>query len=523
MKKLLINVLVTGLALHSFAQPRYAPTFESLDTRPVPGWFEDAKFGIFIHWGPYSVPAWSPKGSYAEWYQFWLNRKKTGGNVAQGAKEIWQHHAENYGTHYSYYQFGNDFHTSDYDPKQWAKLFEDAGAKYMVLTSKHHDGFALWPSAEADKTWGFPWNSLTAGPKRDLLGELKQEVDKTSVKFGMYYSLYEWYNPLYLKADKSEYVEKHMLPQMRELITKYQPWVFWTDGQWEQPSSVWKSKEFVSWLFNDSPVKDKVAINGRWGSDINKAKGPSIGNFISTEYDGVEALSRPWEECRGIGYSFGYNRNEDIEDYNSAQTLILMLVDIVGHGGNLLLDIGPDGNGKIPPVMQERLLEIGAWLKINGEAIYGSRRFDRPVQWSAGRQTDGATYKKEKKLSYLGGDFILKQTVNPDPGDAVKEVFFTRKKDALYAILPTWGKNSKVILKDMQLGGHRVTLLETGQLLKARQKGKDIEITLPAFDPNKIKSKHAWVLKLYAPLSVKINTTPNDEWPGLYLFSKDNG
>jgi alpha-L-fucosidase len=496
MKKYIFSILLSCLAWNAGAQARYEPTFESLDKRPVPGWFEDAKFGIFIHWGPYSVPAWSPKGSYSEWYQYWLNRRKTGGNVAPGAKEIWEHHAQNYGQHYSYYQFGSDFRTSDYDPKQWAKLFEDAGAKYMVLTSKHHDGFALWPSAEADRSWGFPWNSMSAGPKRDLLGELKREVDKTSVKFGMYYSLYEWYNPLYMKADKSEYVDKHMLPQMRELITKYQPWVFWTDGQWEQPSTVWKSREFVSWLFNDSPVKDKVAINGRWGSDINRQKAVSIGNFISTEYDGVEALDRPWEECRGIGYSFGYNRNEDIEDYNSAQTLILMMIDIISHGGNLLLDIGPDGNGKIPPVMQERLLEIGAWLKINGEAIYGTRRWDRPVQWSAGRQTDGATYKKEKKLNYLGGDFILKQTVDPDPGDAVKEVFFTRKGNAVYAILPSWRQNGKVVLKDMTLGNRKVNFPETGQTLKARQKGKDIEVQLPVFDPNKIKSKYAWVLKI---------------------------
>jgi alpha-L-fucosidase len=487
---------LVALPLALSAQTRYEPTFESLDRRPVPGWFEDAKFGIFIHWGPYSVPAWSPKGSYSEWYQYWLKARKTGGNVAPGAKEIFQHHAENYGVHYSYYNFGNDFRATDYDPARWARLFEDAGARYMVITSKHHDGFALWPSAEADRSWGFPWNSMSAGPKRDLLGELKREVDKTSVKFGMYYSLYEWYNPLYLKPDKTEYVERHMLPQMRELIEKYRPWVFWTDGQWEQPSSVWRSREFVSWLFNDSPVRDRVAINGRWGSDVDKMKGPWMGNFIATEYDGVEALSRPWEECRGIGYSFGYNRNEDIADYNSAQTLILMLVDIVSHGGNLLLDIGPDGHGKIPPVMQERLLEIGSWLKINGEAIYGTRRWERPVQWSAGRQTDGNTYKKEKKLSYLGGDFILKQTVDPDPGDAVKEVFFTRKGDALYAILPTWGRNGKVLLRDIPLSGRRVVFLEGGQTLKARQVGKDIEVELPPFDPARIKGRYAWVLKV---------------------------
>lgn len=495
MKKQWFTLALIFFASTLFAQKTYEPTFESLDSRPIPSWFEDAKFGIFIHWGPYSVPAWSPKGSYAEWYQQWLNGKKTGGNVAPGAKEVWQYHTENYGQHYSYYNFGEQFKTSDFDPKQWAKLFEDAGAKYIVLTSKHHDGFTLWPSAEADKNWGFPWSSLTAGPKRDLIGALKSEVDKTSVKFGLYYSLYEWYNPLYLKKDKSEYVDNHMLPQMHDLINKYEPWLLWTDGSWDYPSSVWKSKEFLSWLFSESKVKDKIVINGRWGNDIKK-NGPYVGNFISTEYDGVEALSRPWEECRGIGYSFGYNRNEDINDYNSAQTLILMLIDIVSHGGNLLLDIGPDGNGKIPPVMQERLMQIGEWLKINGEAIYGTRKWKNAVQWSAGKQTDGKTYKKEKKLSYLGGDFILKQTTNPDPGDAVKELFFTAKGNTLYAILPKWNIDGKVIIKGLHLSNQNVHLLETGEKLKFKNIGNNVEVVLPPFDPNKIKSQYAYVLKI---------------------------
>jgi alpha-L-fucosidase len=496
MKKIVfLLILLVCLNYSMIAQVTYTPTYQSLDSRPIPGWFEDAKFGIFIHWGPYSVPAWSPKGSYSEWYQMWLKNKKTGGNVAPDAKEIWQHHQETYGTHYSYYNFGSDFKAADFDPKYWASLFERAGAKYIVLTSKHHDGFCLWPSKEADKSWGFPWNSYSTGAKRDLIGELKKEVDKTSVKFGLYYSLYEWFNPLYQKADKSEYVNNHMLPQMRELINTYQPWSFWTDGSWDHPSDVWKSKEFISWLFNESPVKNKVVINGRWGSDIKKG-GPYVGNFISTEYDGVEALSRPWEECRGIGYSFGYNRNEDIEDYNSSVTLIHMLIDIVSHGGNLLLDIGPDGNGKIPPVMQERLLDIGEWLKINGEAIYGSRKWKRSVQWSLGIHSDGATYKADHKLSYLGGDFILKQTLNPDPGYAVKEMFFTAKGSNLYVILPKWNTAGKILIKDLNLKLSKISLIESGQELKYKNVGSDLEIYLPAFDPNLIKSKYAFTLKI---------------------------
>lgn len=496
MKTIIATLLFIALSTTRSGEPEHAVSFANLDRRAIPGWYEDAKFGIFIHWGAYSVPAWSPKGSYAEWYQFWLDKKKTYGNVAPGAKEVHQYHQETYGADYSYYQFGQDFKAERFDPKAWADLFQTAGAKYIVLTTKHHDGFALWPSKQTERAWSMPWNSMTAGPKKDLVGELKREVNKTDVKFGLYYSLYEWFNPLYLKKDKSEYVRDYMIPQMKDLVNTYKPSILWTDGQWDLSTSEWESKDFVSWLYTSSPIRDSVVINGRWGKDMKPKEGPFLGNFISTENDGVEALDGPWEECRGIGYSFGYNQNEDIRDYNTSQTLILMLIDIVSHGGNLLLDIGPDAHGEIPQVMKDRLTDIGAWLKINGEAIYGSRRWKEPVQWSAGRRTSGVAYKKEKKLAYLGGDFILKQTVNPDPGDAVKEVFFTTKGDVVYAILPTWGRGGKLHLKDFSLNGRKVSLLETGEGVDARQQGTDVEISLPAFDPTRIRSRNAWVLKI---------------------------
>jgi alpha-L-fucosidase len=287
-----------------------------------------------------------------------------------------------------------------------------------------------------------------------------------------------------------------MLPQMRELVNKYEPWVLWTDGQWDLSSKAWHSRPFVSWLYNESPVANKVVINGRWGKDMEPKKGPFLGNFISTENDGVEALQGPWEECRGLGYSFGYNRNEDISDYNTSQTLILLLVDIVSHGGNLLLDIGPDERGEIPQIMRDRLTEMGAWLKINGESIYGTRKWIEPVQWSEGRRTSGVVYKKEKKLAYLGGDFILKQTVNPDPGDAVKEVFFTTKGETIYAILPTWGKNGVVNLRNINMEGRKVSLLETGDILTTIETKDGVNIKLPVLDTSRIKSKNAYVLKI---------------------------
>jgi alpha-L-fucosidase len=311
-------------------------------------------WGIFIHWGPYSVPAWTPKGVYEEWYQYWLQTKNLFGNFNPDTAAVYKHHTKKYGEHFSYYNFGEMFKCEDYHPEEWAKLFVDAGAKYIVLTSKHHDGFALWPSKEADKTWGFPWNAVSNGPRRDVLGDLAKEVRKTDVKFGLYYSLYEWYNPLWL-SNKNKYINEHYLPQIKDLINTYQPDILWSDGDWELTAEEWKAPEFLAWLYNESPVKDKILVNDRWGKDVRR----SHGSYLTSEYGSSGNITRPWEECRGIGFSFGYNRNEDAWDYNSEKTLILTLVDVVSHGGNLLLDIGPDGTGKIPPIMQERLLQIG--------------------------------------------------------------------------------------------------------------------------------------------------------------------
>src|SRR3954465_4210431 len=150
---------------------RYQPRWESLDRRPTPQWFLDDKFGIFIHWGVYSVPSWGAPRSYSEWYWKYMSDRKDD-NV------WWQFHKRNYGPTFEYQDFAPRFRAELFDPDQWAQVFHRSGARYVVLTSKHHDGFALWPSAEASKTWGRPWNSVDTGPRRDLLGELAAAVRK---------------------------------------------------------------------------------------------------------------------------------------------------------------------------------------------------------------------------------------------------------------------------------------------------------------------------------------------------------
>ncbi len=483
MKKLLAASALF-ISFHSLAQT-YQPNWESIDQRPVPQWFKDAKFGIFIHWGVYAVPGWSTKGNYAEWYQQGLQTTDTA---------RMRFHKAKFGDR-TYYDLANDFKAELFNPDEWAKLFERSGAKYIVLTSKHHDGFTLWPNKKANETWGFKWNAMDIGPKRDLLGDLFKAVRKTSVHAGMYYSLYEWFNPLW-KSDKQKFVTEHTWPQMKELINTYQPDVFWTDGDWEAPAETWKSQEFLSWLFNESPVKNKVVVNDRWGSGI---RFKHAGIYTPEYQPDLDFEDHYWEESRGMGYSYGYNREEDAWDYNSAQSLVIALIDKCSRGGNFLLDIGPDEHGKIPPIMQERLLEIGDWLKINGEAIYNTVRWKTPSQWSAGRRDYKGSNEHIEGDWKTGGDIMLKLTVDPDPGYAVKELFFTYNpaQNNLYAIFPKYPNNNKLVIRNATLPvGTKVSFLSTKENLVWKQEGTDVEISLPAFNPNTIRSAYAFALKI---------------------------
>ncbi len=490
MKKIYIILLFSILVSDNLiSQDKYKPTWESLDSRPIPEWFGNAKFGIFIHWGLYSVPAWSPKGTYSEWYQYWLQSKSLYGNGKFKGDEIAKFHERTYGKDFSYYNFAKMFKADLFEPDDWAKLFKESGAKYIVLTSKHHDGFTLWPSTEANDR-GFPWNSSVVGAKRDLVGELTKSVKNAGLKMGLYYSLYEWYHPWWIK-DKERFVDEHFLPQAKDLVESYKPDILWADGEWDITDEKWKSKDLLAWLFNNSSVKNSVVINDRWGKGIRK----NHGGYFTTEYEAeAPEFKRPWEECRGMGFSFGYNQNEDSKDYNSPKALILMLVNVVSTGGNLLLDIGPDARGKIPPIMQERLLQMGEWLKTNGEAIYNTRVWKSSFQWSV-----KGDRKHKSEQHYLGGDFILKQTVNPQPGYAVKELFFTKNKNTFFAIAPKW-PGKVMVIRDLELDKNdKIKFLATSEELNWEQSGKDVLVKMPAYQPNKMKDSdsYAYVFKIY--------------------------
>ena len=449
--KNLIILLLLFMAFNINGQT-YRPEWESLDKRPVPQWFQDSKFGIFIHWGVYSVPAWGPTGDsigvydkYAEWY--WRKMDQPG----KVQKYFRGFHLKTYGPNFRYQDFAPMFKAELFDPAKWAELFKQSGAKYVVLTSKHHEGFTLWPSAQS---WN--WNSVDVGPHRDLCGDLTTAVKNAGLHMGFYYSLYEWYNPSYLN-DPAVYVNEHMIPQMKDLVTRYTPDILWTDGEWDKPSKEWKSEDFLSWLYNDSPVKDNIVVNDRWGSETRSKHG----GFYTTEYgligdkEGIDnAVPHVWEECRGIGTSFGFNRTEGLSDYSTAGQLIRLLVSTVSAGGNLLLDIGPAADGTIPVIMQQRLLEIGGWLKINGEAIYSTR-----------------AYIKTK----------MDEEINPETN---KSLFFTQKDKEVYIICLGWPRG-EIKLKGLDMTNKiEVSLLGTNRSVSVKKSRGSLLITPPALTPD---------------------------------------
>lgn len=484
MKPACCLLLLIALKLSAPAGERpatYEANWESLDRRPMPAWFLDAKFGVFIHWGVYSVPAWGQVGEYAEWY--W-NRLPS--QDAKWAPSV-EFHAKNYGANFDYQDFAPKFTAELFNAKQWADLFARAGIKYVVPTSKHHEGFALWPSAEASRTWGRPWNAAEIGPKRDLMRELADATRAAGLKFGFYYSLYEWYNPLWL-SDKPRYVAEHMIPQFKDVVTRYQPSIIFSDGEWEMDSKAWRSEEMLAWLFNESPSKNEIVVNDRWGKETRHKHG----GYYTTEYAaGMQDDSHAWEESRGMAFSYGYNRAERVDDYKTGREFILVLVDLVSRGGNLLLDIGPAADGTIPPLMEQRLLEIGDWLKVNGEAIYGTRFAGRSCQWTAGERP------KQEYGEYMVRYTLLDQVGQiPKDDRAVKQVFFTKKPDALYAITAGW-PGKQLVLRGIKVPANAtVTMLGVPGVLPTSQSGDTLTITTPAFGPEDAPCRHAFAFKI---------------------------
>jgi len=456
----IIIALVGFQAGNLKSQVKYEANWKSVDSRPIPKWFTDAKFGIFIHWGLYSVPAWCPTpppestnsgDGYSEWYWDRLMNSSHPGN-----KHLIDFHKKQFGENFAYQDFVDQFKCELFQPEEWAKLFADAGAKYVVLTSKHHEGFALWPSA-----YSWNWNAMDVGPHRDLAGEITNAVKKAGLHMGFYYSLSEWFNPLY-KSDTDKYIDTHMIPQLKELVNTYHPDIIWPDGEWEFPSEKWRSPEILAWLYNESPVKETIVVNDRWGAETRNKHGGVYTTEYGLVHNGVQrdaSVQHLWEENRGIGHSFGFNRNEKLESYSTSKELIHLLVEKVAMGGNLLLNVGPTADGRIPVIMQQRLSDIGKWMKVNGESIYST------TLWEKGyNQPDISAY-------------------------------FTTKGKDLYVIFTKY-PIGEVSIKGVSGKITSVVMLGTDKKISYTQKGGSISIVPPSFTPDNVPCEHAWVFKI---------------------------
>jgi alpha-L-fucosidase len=220
----------------------YTSGWESLDAHPCPAWYRDAKIGLYFHWGLSSVPGWAPREGgtpYAEWY--WNSMRDPN-------NPTWRYHRETYGEKFGYDDFIPRFRAGRYRPGEWVDLAKRSGAKYLFVNAKHHDGFCLWPTRYTRR------NARDLGPRRDLIGPLADAARDAGLKFGFYYSFYEWYNPLYTGQDADytglvsvrNYVDDFMAPQVRELIDRYHPDFLYFDGEWDRVADFWKSRDLVA-------------------------------------------------------------------------------------------------------------------------------------------------------------------------------------------------------------------------------------------------------------------------------------
>lgn len=365
----------------------YEPTNASLSTHPIPEWYNDAKLGIFVCWGLYSIPGWT-KGTektleeilaqgdgtewfaqnpYAEWY---LNSLKIEGSATQ------TYHKENFGEDFTYYDFVPMFNeeSQKWNPDEMAELFKQVGAGYVVLVTKFHDGFLLWPSE-------------TPNPKRadyiaqrDIVGELTQAVKERGMKMGFYYSSgLDWtfndktitnFPTLFQAIPQDTAYAKYIDTHWRELMSEYDPAILWADiGSPE----AFDPKPLLADFYNKNP-EGVVNDRHKMGMDANGFASRVHHDFSTPEYQVLDTISdKKWETVRGIGLSFGYNRAEDVSEFLSVDELVDMFIDIVSKNGNLLLNVGPRADGSISEGQRERLLGLGEWYQANREAIYGTR------------------------------------------------------------------------------------------------------------------------------------------------------
>lgn len=366
---------------------KYEPTDSSLATHPLPDWYQDGKLGIFVCWGLYSLPAWAKgpgkpleeilaegdgtewftNNPYAEWY---LNSLKIDGSATAA------HHAATYGEGFSYYDFVPQFNeaSKNWQPDEMAELFKEVGAAYVVLVSKFHDGFILWPSEHPN-----PFRKDFIA-ERDIVGELSSAVKERGMEMGLYYSSgLDWtfndktivnFPDLFTAIPQDTNYVKYIDAHWRELIDRYQPKILWADIGSPQ---AYDPRPLIADFYNQD---EEGVVNNRhkMAMGADGFMSPVHHDFSTPEYQVLDTISdKKWETVRGIGLSFGYNQVEAADKLLSVDELVDMFIDIVSKNGNLLLNVGPKADGSISEGQLERLKGLGQWHQAHREAIYGSR------------------------------------------------------------------------------------------------------------------------------------------------------
>ncbi len=463
----------------------YTPDIKSVSKHEVPGWFHDAKLGIFIHWGLYSVPAFAvtgidinelikkegfagnfKKNPYAEWY---LNSLRIPNTPTQ------KYHLKTYGKDFSYDDFVPLFNEAvkKWSPIEMADLFKKAGARYVVLVTKHHDGFLLWHSKYPNP------RKKNYVASRDIAGELAGAVKNNGMKMGFYYSgALDWSftrAPIKditglisngpVEKEYIDYVNNHWY----ELIDKYDPVILWNDigyppgtnineifayfynkfpngvvnDRWSQFTKgirrivkIWPISRLINWLAKRAVEKGGANLPIKFHHDFNT---PEYSHFD-------KIIQKKWECTRGLGNSFGYNKQETDDDYLTPEDLIRMFVDIVSKNGNLLLNVGPMADGSIPEFQKKCLMGLGKWLDVNGDAIFGTRPWTR-----AGSETMEGI-----------------------------EVRFIQKQNVLFAIILDKPKTNRITIKNLTIEKNSIiSMLGHEGNLTFVQEENDLKISIP--------------------------------------------
>ena len=471
-------------------QTTYTPNWKSLSKHDTPSWFLDAKFGIYCHWGPYSVPAFKN-----EWYSHWMYTNENNPEYKRG-QEFYDHHIKTYGSlqEFGYKDFIPRFKAEKFDAAEWAELFKSSGAKFAGPVSEHADGFAMWDSDLTN------WDAKDRGPKRDIMGELALEIRKRGMKFISTYHrhwLLGWYptwdestdafKPEYsglygpkLKKGDFQYpfstkeidegtkryypladtaFNEEWLLRLKEIIDKYEPDMVWFDNKMDVIGEAYR-KEFLSYYYNQAAKRKQEVVATYKFYDF--AEGTAVLDLERSRM--TEKKDFPWLTDDSIDWESWSHISTP--RYKSVNRLIDFLVDVVSKNGCVLLNITPRANGEIPEPVKERLLKIGEWLNVNGEAVYGTRTWEI--------YGEGPQKITEGHLSE-----------NENPEATAQDLRYTTKGDTLYAIVLDWlgkkavfpalCKNSTLYSKTVSF----VSLLGHEEELEFERTDKGLEVRLP--------------------------------------------